>query len=124
MKVVVLNEFRDKTRFTLVHHIGETLEVDEERGKTLISLHLVEEWKEIPETPPTEGGEENAQTTDEGSEVNTPEETQEEVKTPDETGKDVSDESSEVTETEESETSEETGKEVETPEPKRKRKKK
>lgn len=97
MKVVVLNEFRDKTRFTLVHHVGETLEVDEERGKTLISLHLVEEWKEIPETPPTEGGEEDTQTTDE---------------------------SSEVTETEESETSEETGKDIETPEPKRKRKKK
>jgi outer membrane biosynthesis protein TonB len=103
MKVVVLNEFRDKARFALVHHIGETLEVDEERGKTLISLHLVEEWKEIPETPPTEGSEEDTQTTDESSEVNIPEETTEEVKTPEETGKDVTEE---------------------TPEPKRKRKKK
>lgn len=58
MKVVVLNEFRDKSRFSLVHTKGEVLEVDEERGNTLISLHLVEEWKEVPEAPPTEGNDE------------------------------------------------------------------
>ena len=116
MKVVVLNEFRDKTRFTLVHHIGETLEVDEERGKTLISLHLVEEWKEIPETPLTEGSEENTQTTDESSEVTETTESE----TSDNTEK-VLDKNPE---TEKSETSDETGKDVETPEPKRKRKKK
>lgn len=49
MRLKVLNPFRDKDNFLILHNVGETIEVDETRGETLLSLNLAEKEGEQPE---------------------------------------------------------------------------
>ena len=48
MKIKVKQDFRDRTNGLKLRKKDESLEVDEKRGKYLISMGLVEEIKEGP----------------------------------------------------------------------------
>lgn len=79
MRLRVVNPFRDKNNFNWLHNVGELIEVDDERGDTLISLGLAEKEKgEAEEATPdpidteaveeTESAEEDVNSTEEQSE--------------------------------------------------------
>lgn len=64
MRLVVINPFCEKGNFNLKHHVGDILEVGEERGLLLISKGLA---SEVSEKQPSEEPEETK--SDEAEEV-------------------------------------------------------
>lgn len=55
MKVVVLQEFRDKDKFSKVYPVGTVCEFDDERANRLIGFGIVEpEQKPSEDEPPTD----------------------------------------------------------------------
>lgn len=74
MKVKVAISFHDADNFTLIHKVGDVLDVSEERAKKLIDLGLVKKVvvKERQETAPVEEPVKVEQEAEEPKEVEEP----------------------------------------------------